>query len=73
MHRATNRFWEGLENLPESVQIQQLQDKAERLQISLVELVLLGTEEGLSRPGEEFRQAVEYVWLKNAELYRRLA
>ena len=51
----------------------EMKKKASRLGITLTDLVLLSIEELLSRPDEEFRQAVGYVLKKNAELYRRLA
>ena len=54
-------------------QLVQLKEKAARLGITLVDLVLLSIEETLSRPDEEFHQVAEYVLQKNAELYRRLA
>ncbi len=50
-----------------------LEEKADRLGITLKDLVLLGIDEILSRPDEDFLQAVDYVMKKNAELYRRLA
>ena len=50
-----------------------LKEKAARLRISLMDLVLLSIDEILARPDEDFLQAVDYVMQKNAELYRRLA
>lgn len=54
-------------------QLTKLEQKASRLGITLIDLVLLSIEEILARPDEEFRQATEYVLQKNAELYQRLA
>lgn len=54
-------------------QIIQLKEKADRLGITLTDLVLLSLEEILSRPDEDFLKAADYVIHKNAELYRRLA
>ena len=50
-----------------------LREKARRLRVTPEILVLATLEDLLSRPDEEFRQAMEYVLRKNAELYRRLA
>ena len=54
-------------------QMTQLKEKADRLGITLKDLVLLSIEEILSRPDEDFLKAADYVIHKNAELYRRLA
>ena len=59
-------------SLPDD-RIKELKEKTSRLGLSLEELVLLSIEEILSRPDEEFRQVMEYVLKKNAELYQRLA
>jgi hypothetical protein len=59
-------------SLPDD-RLQQLKKKAIRLKIAPEELVRASVEELLTRPDEEFRQALEYVLNKNAELYRRLA
>ncbi len=54
-------------------QVAQLKEKAARLGITLIDLVLLSIEDILSRPDEDFRKAADYVLQKNSELYRRLA
>lgn len=54
-------------------QLTKLREKASRLGVTLVDLVLISIEEMLSRPDEDYRQAADYVLQKNAELYRRLA
>lgn len=46
---------------------------AARLQVTPEELVRVSLEEILTRPEEEFQRTVDYVFHKNAELYRRLA
>ena len=51
----------------------QLQEKANRYQVAPEELLRVSLEELLSRPAEDFQQAMEHVLTKNAELYRRLA
>ncbi len=51
----------------------QLQEKARRYQITPEELFRVNLEELLTKPDDEFQQAVEYVLGKNAELYQRLA
>lgn len=51
----------------------QLKEKAEHLGITPEDLVSVSIEEMLTRPEESFMQAVEYVLMTNAELYRRLA
>jgi len=53
--------------------MQQLREKANRFQVAPEELVRVSLEDLLARPEEDFRQALEYVLNKNAELYRRLA
>ena len=50
-----------------------LQETATRLGISLEELILMGVEEILNQPEQNFQSAVDYVLEKNAELYKRLA
>ncbi len=50
-----------------------LEDKAEKLGVSLEELAMLGVVELLSRTDFDFEKAVEYVLGKNDELYKRLA
>ena len=51
----------------------QLKEKASNLGITLEALVILSIEELLSRPEDDFIQAVDYILEKNAELYKRLA
>jgi len=50
-----------------------LEAKAQKLGVSLEELVVVGVEELLSRTDVDFEKAVEYVLGKNDELYKRLA
>ena len=54
-------------------QFAQLKEKALRYQVAPEELLRGSLEELLSRPAEDFQQAIEHVLTKNAELYRRLA
>ncbi|OGQ78736.1 MAG: DNA-binding protein [Deltaproteobacteria bacterium RIFCSPLOWO2_12_FULL_60_19] len=58
--------------LPEE-RLLKLKEIAARFGITPEELARVSLEELLSRPDEAFRQAVNYVLKKNAELYRRLA
>lgn len=58
--------------LPED-RLRKLEDIARRYGIEPEELVRASVEELIARPEEDFRQALEYVLNKNAELYRRLA
>ena len=53
--------------------LQQLREIAARFGVAPEELVRVSVEELLARPEEEFRQALEYVLRKNADLYSRLA
>jgi hypothetical protein len=53
--------------------MQKLREKANHFQVAPEELVRLSLEDLLTRPEEDFRQALEYVLNKNAELYQRLA
>jgi len=53
--------------------MQKLREKADRFQVAPEELVRVSLEDLLARPEEDFRQALEYVLNKNAELYQRLA
>jgi len=46
---------------------------ADRAGMSAEELARAGLEEWLARPRDDFVAAAEYVFRKNAELYRRLA
>jgi antitoxin FitA len=54
-------------------QMRKLEQTAQRLNLSVEDLVLFSIDDLLSRPDEAFLQAVESVLHKNAELYRRLA
>ena len=53
--------------------LQQLREVATQYHVAPEDLVRASVEEMLARPEEEFKQAVDYVLNKNAELYRRLA
>jgi predicted kinase len=53
--------------------LRQLKEMAKSFGITPEQLVQVSIEELLNRPEDSFRQAVEYVLKKNAELYRRLA
>ena len=53
--------------------MQKLREKASRFQVAPEDLVRASLEDLLALPEEHFRQALEYVLSKNAELYRRLA
>ena len=53
--------------------MQKLREKANRFQVAPEDLVRASLEDLLALPEEDFRQALEYVLSKNAELYRRLA
>ena len=59
-------------SLPDD-RLQKLKEVALRFQIAPEELVRVSIEDLLARPEEEFRRALEYILIKNAELYRRLA
>ena len=54
-------------------QLKRLQENASLLGTTPEELARAGIEEFLKRPDEAFRNAMEYVLRKNAELYKRLA
>ena len=54
-------------------QFAKLREKAQRLQVPPEVLLVATVEDLISRPDEEFRQAMGYVLRKNSELYRRLA
>ena len=58
--------------LPED-RMQELQEIAARYNVSPEALVRVSIEELLTRSDESFRNALDYVLTKNAELYRRLA
>ena len=53
--------------------LSRLKEIAARFSVTPEDLVRVSIEELLSRPEESFREAVDYVLQKNAELYRRLA
>jgi antitoxin FitA len=53
--------------------LQQLREMAQKLGVSMEELVRVSVEDMLTHPEEKFREAAQYVLKKNAELYRRLA
>ncbi|NEO51003.1 MAG: DNA-binding protein [Moorea sp. SIO4G2] len=53
--------------------LQQLQDIAANLNVSIEELVLMSVEQYLTQSELSFNDATAYVLQKNAELYRRLA
>jgi len=59
-------------SLPDD-RLERLREIAARFKVDPEELVRVSIEELLARPEEEFRQALDYVLRKNAELYRRLA
>jgi hypothetical protein len=50
-----------------------LKEEAARLGVTPEELVRVSIEELLTRPAADFKQVVDRVLSKNAELYRRLA
>lgn len=50
-----------------------LKELAHRFNVAPEDLVRVSVEELLNRPEDSFKQAVDYVLNKNAELYRRLA
>lgn len=52
---------------------QKLREIAAQYRVTPEDLVRVSIEEMLARPEEDFKQAVNYVLNKNAELYRRLA
>ena len=53
--------------------LERLRTLAQRAGMSAEDLARVGLEEWLSRPRDDFAVAAEYVFRKNAELYRRLA
>ena len=53
--------------------LERLRALADRAGVSPEELARAGLEEWLSRPPDDFAAAAEYVFRKNAELYRGLA
>ena len=58
--------------LPEPT-VSRLEDAAQRLGVSPEDLLRISVEEKLSRLDDSFRDAVEQVVSKNAELYKRLS
>jgi len=58
--------------LPEQT-ASKLKEAAERLNVSLEQLLVLSVEEKLAQLDAEFRDSSDYVLKKNAELYDRLA
>ncbi len=59
-------------SLPDD-RLRALEKISARLNLATEELVRLSIEELISRPEEDFRQAMKDVLKKNAELYKRLA
>jgi predicted DNA-binding protein len=53
--------------------IAKLQETADRLGVSPADLIRASIEELLNQPEELFKQTLDYVMKKNAELYKRLA
>jgi predicted transcriptional regulator len=53
--------------------VKKLKELAERFRVSPEELVRASLEELLTRPLDDFQQALERVLRKNADLYKRLA
>ena len=53
--------------------ITKLQETADRLGVSPQDLIRASIEELLNQPDESFKQTLDYVLKKNAELYKRLA
>jgi antitoxin FitA len=58
--------------LPEQTAVK-LQEAAQRLGITLEELLQISVEEKLARLDKDFLAAASYVLDKNSELYQRLA
>ena len=53
--------------------VKKLKEIAERFRVAPEELVRASLEELLSRPLDDFQQALDRVLSKNADLYKRLA
>ena len=53
--------------------VKKLQEIADRFHVAPEELVRASLEELLTRPLDDFQQALERILNKNADLYRRLA
>jgi Npun R1517 len=58
--------------IPEE-RLQKLQETANLLEVSIEELVQIPVEEVLNQPEASFKDTMDYVLKKNAELYNRLA
>lgn len=58
--------------LPED-RLQKLEEIASRLGVMPQELVLVSTDELVSRPAADSERAADHLLAKNAELYQRLA
>jgi uncharacterized protein YktB (UPF0637 family) len=53
--------------------LQKLQETANLLEVPIEELVQMRVEEALNQPQASFKDTIDYVLKKNAELYNRLA
>ncbi len=53
--------------------VKKLQELAERFRVTPEELVRVSLEELLTRPTDDFQQALRRVLRKNTDLYKRLA
>ena len=53
--------------------VKRLKELAERFRVAPEELVRVSLEDLLTRPLDDFQQALERVLSKNADLYKRLA
>ncbi|WP_315789003.1 ribbon-helix-helix protein, CopG family [Fischerella sp. JS2] len=53
--------------------LEKLQATANRLGVSIEELVLMGVENLLKQSDASFQDAMDYLLKKNTELYKRLA
>ncbi|HAO21279.1 MAG: DNA-binding protein [Desulfobacteraceae bacterium IS3] len=51
----------------------QLKEMAVRFRVTPEELAMVSIFNLLRQPEDEFREAMDYVLIKNAELYKRLA
>jgi antitoxin FitA len=58
--------------LPEE-QLERLKARATQAGVTPEELVRATLEEWLGQPADDFKKAADYVFRKNADLYRRLA
>jgi antitoxin FitA len=63
----------SLEVQIEDPTVDRLEAAAEKLGVTLEELLRVSVEEKLARLDESFRAAVDEVIAKNSELYKRLA